>query len=134
MTWDAVQTPVLFDGVFAGQKRKLLAQASAPAGRYDLVVDAANFNSVRQDVQVIGGSSGMALNFALQIGQIKSSVTVSAGNEYAAVESSSGTKTNLPLNEVPQAISVVNRQVMDAQNVVKMADALKNAARVMTGD
>ncbi len=26
--WDAVQTPILFDGMFGGEKRKLVAQAS----------------------------------------------------------------------------------------------------------
>ena len=69
----------------------------------------------------------------LQLGQIRSAVTVSAGNEYATTETLSGTKTELSLNEVPQAISVVIRQIMDAQDVVKLDDALKNVAGVMPG-
>jgi hypothetical protein len=64
---------------------------------------------------------------------VGSTVTVPAGNEYAVTESTGGTKTELPLSEVPQAISIVNRQVMDAQNVVKLHDALKNVAGVMPG-
>ena len=38
--WDAVQTPVLFDGEFNGQKRKLLAQASRNG--YFFVLDRSN--------------------------------------------------------------------------------------------
>ncbi len=40
---------------------------------------------------------------------------------------------DLPLSEVPQAISVVNRDLMNSQNAVKLDDALKNVAGVMPG-
>lgn len=106
---------------------------SVPAGNYRLFVEAANFGSTSQDVNVANTETATEVNVPLKVGQISSAVTVSAGNEYATTESGSGTKTDLPLSEVPQAISVVNRQVMDAQNVVKLDDALKNVAGVMPG-
>jgi len=104
-----------------------------PAGAYQLLIEAMNFSNVVQEITVADADSPTELNPVLQLGQIRSAVTVSAGNEYATTETLSGTKTELSLNEVPQAISVVNRQIMDAQDVVKLDDALKNVAGVMPG-
>ena len=106
---------------------------TVPVGRYRVLVEATNFGNLSQEVAVENTVSGTELNPVLRLGQVGSTVTVSAGNEYVTAESSGGTKTDLPLNEVPQAISVVNRQLMDAQNVVKLDDALKNVAGVMPG-
>lgn len=104
-----------------------------PAGAYQLLIEAMNFSNVVQEITVADADSPTELSPVLQLGQIRSAVTVSAGNEYATTETLSGTKTELSLNEVPQAISVVNRQIMDAQDVVKLDDALKNVAGVMPG-
>lgn len=106
---------------------------TVPSGNYLLRVEAPNFNSTQQLVSVENTTSGTEVNLTLRIGQVGSSVTVSAANEYATTETLSGTKTELPLNEVPQAITAVNRQLMDAQDVVKLDDALKNVAGVMPG-
>ena len=106
---------------------------TVPAGRYRLLVEATRFGSLSQETIVENKASGTEFSPVLRVGPVGSTVTVSAGNEYATAESSGGTKTELPLNEVPQAISVVNRQLMDAQNVVKLDDALKNVAGVMPG-
>ncbi len=106
---------------------------SVPAGEYRVLVEAPHFGNLSQDVTVENTASGTELNPVLRVGHVGSTVTVLAGNEYATTESSGGTKTELPLNEVPQAISVVNRQLMDSQNVVKLDDALKNVAGVMAG-
>ncbi|QNI36775.1 TonB-dependent receptor plug domain-containing protein [Edaphobacter sp. 4G125] len=106
---------------------------NVPAGNYRLFVEAANFGGASEDVKIANTETATELNVSLKVGQINSAVTVSAGNEYATTESSGGTKTDLPLSEVPQAISVVNRDLMNAQNVVKLDDALKNVAGVMPG-
>jgi len=102
-------------------------------GKYRVLVEAPNFGNLSQEVTVEDTASGTELNPVLRVGQLGSAVTVFAGNEYATTESSGGTKTELPLSEVPQAISVVNRQLLDAQGVVKLDDALKNVAGVMPG-
>jgi iron complex outermembrane receptor protein len=104
-----------------------------PAGNYLMLVEAANFGTASQDVTVTEAASGTVLNPELRLGQLNSAVTVTAGNEFATQVSSGGTKTDLPLSEVPQAISVVNRELMNSQNVVKLDDALKNVAGVMPG-
>jgi iron complex outermembrane receptor protein len=104
-----------------------------PEGDYHLQVQALNFSNLNQEIHIGTGSDATPLNLQLEIGQVSHSVTVTAGSEYAVTETLSGTKSELPLSETPQAISVVNRQIMDAQNVVKLDDALKNVAGVMPG-
>ncbi|MDE1178632.1 MAG: TonB-dependent siderophore receptor [Edaphobacter sp.] len=104
-----------------------------PAGAYLLGIEAPNFGSTTQQLRIANTDTATELNAVLRVGQVSSAVTVSAGNAYAVTESSGGTKTDLPLNEVPQAISIVNRDLMNSQNVVKLDDALKNVAGVMPG-
>jgi iron complex outermembrane recepter protein len=104
-----------------------------PSGSYHLQVQALNFANLSQEIRVDTNSDVTPISLKLEIGQVNHSVTVTAGSEYAVTETRSGTKTDLSLNEVPQAITIVNRQIMDAQNVVKLDDALKNVAGVMPG-
>lgn len=106
---------------------------SVPAGPYRLRIEAANFASASQIVTVLDMESGTESNISLHLGQLQSAVIVTAGNEFVASESSGGTKTELPLAEVPQSITVVNRQLMDSQEAVKLDDALKNVAGVVPG-
>ncbi len=106
---------------------------AVPAGAYRLNVASAGFGNVRQNVTVEDRESDTQLNPVLAVGGVNSSITVTAGNEYATTDSTGGTKIELPLTEVPQAITVVNRQLMDSQQVVKLDDALKNVAGVMPG-
>lgn len=53
------------------------------------------------------------------------------GPGFVARTSTTGTKTNTPLIETPQSISVINRQQMDAQNVQSVTDALRYSAGVV---
>ncbi len=47
------------------------------------------------------------------------------GDGYVAKSSSSGTKTDTPLIEVPQSISVITRRELDTRNVQEMSEALR---------
>jgi iron complex outermembrane receptor protein len=106
---------------------------AAPAGKYLLTVVAAGFGEVNERITVPDTVAGAEVDPVLKLAELKSSVTVSAENAYATTVSSGGTKMDLPLNEVPQAISVVNREELDAEGAVKLDDALKNVAGVMAG-
>ncbi|WKB55452.1 TonB-dependent siderophore receptor [Eleftheria terrae] len=50
---------------------------------------------------------------------------------YVARRSATATKTDTPIAETPQSISVVTRDQMDAQNVQSVGDALRYTAGVM---
>lgn len=52
---------------------------------------------------------------------------------YSPQNATSATKTDNPLLETPQAISVVTRQLMDDQRAYKLDDVLKNVAGVSHG-
>ncbi|QEE30470.1 TonB-dependent siderophore receptor [Terriglobus albidus] len=104
---------------------------TAPAGNYRLLVEAATFGNASQDVTLTDAST--VVNPVVRLGQVHSVVTVTGENEYSVSVASGGTKTDLPLSEVPQAITVINRDLMNAQNVVKLDDALRNVAGVMAG-
>lgn len=51
-------------------------------------------------------------------------------HRYTADESSSATRIPVPIEDVPRSISVVTRQVMEDQKVIRMNDALRNVSGV----
>lgn len=107
----------------------------APAGKYRLSITEASFGEANQMVTVSDATAETKVNPVLHISQLRSTVTVSdtSANSYVTTVESAGTKTDLPLVETPQAISVVGRDLMNEQNVVRLDDALKNVAGVMAG-
>lgn len=61
----------------------------------------------------------------LSVKQVSNSVTVNGNAGYVAVTSSTGTKTDTPLSEVPQEISVVTRDQIDMQAALSVPEALR---------
>lgn len=53
---------------------------------------------------------------------------------YVATRGSAGTKTDAPLIEIPQSVSVITRQQMDDRKVESLNDALRYTAGVQAGD
>lgn len=106
---------------------------SAPAGHYLLTVEAVHFGTLHENVTVADSASGAEINPVLHPEQLLSSVTVSGANAYLTTVTTGGLKASLPLVETPQAISVINRDLMDSQNVIQLQDALKNASGVIAG-
>ncbi len=104
-----------------------------PPGRYQLRIEAVRFAPLSQQVSLAFQTTQTEQNFVLNIAQVRSSVTVSAAPGYAVIDSDAGTKTDTPLLEVPQAITVVKRRLLDEQGALKIDDALKNVAGVMPG-
>jgi len=106
---------------------------SAPSGRYQLTVEAPHFATLHENVMIQDSATGSEINPVLHPEQLHSSVTVTADNAYQTSVASGGLKTSLPLSETPQAISIINRDLMNSQNVTKLDDALKNASGVIAG-
>ena len=97
-------------------------------GAYVLEVDAEGFAASRE--RVVFDSADGQRNITLAVGSSNSSVTVSASIGYVAAESSVGTKTQTPLLETPQAISVVTQDQLAAQNVESVGAALRYSAGI----
>lgn len=53
---------------------------------------------------------------------------------YAVRNSSTGTKTDTPLRDIPQSIQVVSRQVLEEQQVSSLGDALTNISGIQRGN
>ncbi|MCC7136752.1 MAG: TonB-dependent receptor [Nitrosomonas sp.] len=69
-------------------------------------------------------------------------ITITAGNEYpdspynqsyTRSNATTATKTNTPIMETPVSVQVVPRAVMDDQQVISVADALRNVSGVQLG-
>ena len=106
---------------------------TVPAGSYSLTVEAPNFAPASRSIDVQDAPAGTLADLQLAVQGMNSSVTVSTGNVYATTLSSGGSKMDMPLNELPQSVTVVNRELLNAQGAVKLDDALKNVAGVMPG-
>lgn len=61
-------------------------------------------------------------------------ITEKAINSYAVRDSSSATRTNTPIKEIPQSIIVINRNVIDDQQSVTLGEALSNVSGVVTNN
>lgn len=53
---------------------------------------------------------------------------------YRVTESSTATRTDTPLRDIPQSIQVVPRQVLEDQKTVRLIDALRNVSGVFTSN
>lgn len=67
-------------------------------------------------------------NIVLSVQQVSNTVDVNANSGYVAVAATTATKTDTPLSEVPQAISVITRDQMDVQGVQAVPQALRYSA------
>lgn len=84
-------------------------------------------------VEHAGGTGGAALpNGAIVLDTIDVLGSQDGTNGFVATRTVAGTKTSTPLVEVPQSISVVTRQQMDARNVQSVAEAVKYTPGVST--
>ncbi len=100
-------------------------------GSWQLTVAAPGFALDERDVTV--AAEAAAVSVTLRVAAASSTVQVSADAKYVVNTTESGMKMELPLMETPQAITVVNRELLDAQQAVKLDDALKNVAGVIAG-
>jgi iron complex outermembrane recepter protein len=103
---------------------------SVADGQYTMRVNAQGFATTEQRVTVAGQNAVMTVT--LSPSAVSESVSVRA-ESYEERESSIGTRTDTPLIELPQAITVVNRQLLSDQAVVTLEEALKNVAGVKAG-
>ena len=91
-------------------------------GVHALHVVMAGFTEVAQRIE-LSPASESRFNFTLQIAGLQEAVSVSATAYTPSV--SSATKTNTPLRDLPQAVSVVSRALIGEQRMASMADVVR---------
>ncbi|MBN8733838.1 MAG: TonB-dependent siderophore receptor [Acidobacteria bacterium] len=97
---------------------------SLPVGQYELVVRADGFEELRTPLTVSGGPAVAPLRFVLQLAGQRQVIEVTESMNYQAVVSSA-IKAPTPLQDVPQAISVVSRDLIRDQSMQSMADVVR---------
>jgi iron complex outermembrane recepter protein len=61
-------------------------------------------------------------------------VTGEKQSPYHVPNSSTGTRTDTPLRDIPQSIQVIPRQVLEDQKAIRLKDALQNVSGVFIGN
>jgi len=97
---------------------------SLPVGQYELVVRADGFEESRTALTVSGGQATAPLSLVLQLAGQRQVIEVTESMNYQAVVSSA-IKAPTPLQDVPQAISVVSRDLIRDQSMQSMADVVR---------
>jgi iron complex outermembrane receptor protein len=98
-------------------------QITAAAGRYEIEVEAPGFDPLSQmvDLQAAGKQT---LDLSMKLGRAASIVSVTAPAGYVAASATSATKTDTPLIETPQSISVITLDQMTDRNVQTLNQAI----------
>ena len=91
-------------------------------GVHTLQVVMAGFREVAQRIE-LSPSSESRFTFTLQIAGLHEAVSVSATAYTPSV--SSATKTNTPLRDLPQAVSVASRTLISDQRMASIADVVR---------
>jgi iron complex outermembrane receptor protein len=73
-----------------------------------------------------GDPTAQAPDDAIQI-----TVTGEEGSRYVEPNTSTATRTDTPLRDIPQSIQVVPREVLEDQQVIELGDALRNVSGVV---
>lgn len=101
-----------------------------PAGTYKLKVEANGFKTKEQDFEVLPNKANQQ-DLILNVAQQNSTVEVRAGAQgYEVNESSEATRTDTAIRDIPQAVYVIPEQLLRDQQVVRLADAVRNVSGV----
>jgi iron complex outermembrane receptor protein len=95
-------------------------------GTYDLTVAAKGFTTKEQSLKVSGVASN-SQDLILNVAQENSTIEVRVGaNGYEVNESNEATRTDTPIREIPQAVYVIPQKLLRDEQVVRLADAVRN--------
>lgn len=100
---------------------------TAPAGSYLIEVTAPGFDMTAETLQL---AKAEQRDFTLQTGTYSSIITVTEPGGYFAGSSTSATKTDAPLIEIPQSVSVVTEDQLTARNVQTVNEAIRYTGSV----
>jgi iron complex outermembrane recepter protein len=102
-------------------------RVTAPAGSYLIEVNAPGFDMDMETVQLTKPDQR---DFTLQTGTYSSIITVSEPGGFFAGSSTTATKEDAPLIEIPQSVSVVTADQLASRNVQTVAEAIRYTGSV----
>ena len=100
-------------------------------GEYIVEAERSGFVPADKKVALTAGQGEVQLAIEMRIAGPGQQITVTAElGSFRPDESSTATKTNIPLNEVPQGIGVANQSLIQSQQDIRFADAAENISGV----
>src|SRR5712664_1779271 len=106
---------------------------SLPPGKYRVRVTAEKFAPAEKEIAISSAEAAEEWTLTLSVATVQNYVLVTAEAGYAVTETTAGSKVEASLLDVPQAITVVDRELLNDQGAYKLDDVLKNVAGVMPG-
>lgn len=95
-----------------------------PAGRYVLRVRMERFAETAESL-VVTADGAASRDVVLRLAGIRETITVTAPDGYVTPSVRSATKTETPLQDVPQSVTVVTRQLMQDQLMTSVGDVVR---------
>ena len=91
----------------------------------DYVVRVAGRSMETVDTLTVAAGENAPRDFVLQITALSESITVHAPSGYSVRTITTGTKTDTPLHEIPQSVTVVTQQLIQDQLMTSVADIVR---------
>jgi iron complex outermembrane receptor protein len=107
------------------------AVLNLPAGTYTASATAPGF---AEKLVTLQSPANATVNIQMALGSATDTVNVSGDSGFVPFASNAGSKTNALLLEVPQSISIVNQQEMEARGVITVNEALRYTPGVQTDE
>ncbi|MFP4228591.1 MAG: TonB-dependent siderophore receptor [Salinivenus sp.] len=107
---------------------------SVPGGEHEVVVSFVGYETVRRSVSVEAGET-TTLTVSLKAADLELQEVEVLGREATSYDgdySFAATKTATPVENVPQSISVVTKEVIDDQQIYRLDEVFKNVSGVNT--
>jgi len=97
-------------------------------GKHLLTIEKERFETARIEIEILEGGAASPIRVALQIGEVRQSVTVEAQPSYVVSTATTATKTDTSLMETPVTIQVMPQQILNdmgqQQNIGKFMSYL----------
>ena len=99
-------------------------------GAYVVQVEMKNFGIFSDRVEVTAGDSSIR-QITLQVAGVRDSITVRAPQGYTVPSIGSATKTDTPLRDLPQSVTVITHKLIQDQLMTGMGDVIRYVPGVM---
>lgn len=105
--------------------------AGLTPGDYLVEAQRTGFNQGEKKVTVTAGQAEAAVSISMTVAGPGQQLTVTAeADSFKTDESSTATKMNIPLDEIPQGVGVANQALIQSQQDIAFADAAVNISGV----
>ena len=104
---------------------------NVPSGDYVVEAQRTGFQQAEKKISLTATQAPAPLLIQMVLAGPGQQVTVTAqANSFQTDESSTATKMNIPLNEIPQGVGVANQPLIQSQQDIRFADAAENISGV----